>query len=62
MGKKIAKGFYSFSYILFCVFAAAMLLFGLEVWNDAEFLFATQKTIVLALIVATGAFFLGAFF
>ncbi|MBD5466292.1 MAG: hypothetical protein HDR22_10875 [Lachnospiraceae bacterium] len=62
MGKKIAKGFYSLSYILFCVFAAAMLLFGLEVWNDAEFLFATQKTIVLALIVAVGAFFLGAFF
>lgn len=62
MGKKIAKGFYSLSYILFCVFAAAMLLFGLEVWNDAEFLFATQKTIVLALIVAAGAFFLGAFF
>lgn len=62
MGKKIAKGFYSLSYILFCVFAAAMLLFGLEVWNDAEFLFATQKTIVIALIVAAGAFFLGAFF
>ncbi|MBD5542708.1 MAG: hypothetical protein HDR01_00325 [Lachnospiraceae bacterium] len=62
MGKKIAKGFYSLSYILFCVFAAAMLLFGLEVWNDAEFLFATQKTIVLAFIVAAGAFFLGAFF
>lgn len=62
MGKKIAKGFYSLSYILFCVFAAAMLLFGLGVWNDAEFLFATQKTIVLALIVAAGAFFLGAFF
>ncbi len=62
MGKKIAKGFYSLSYILFCVFAAAMLLFGLEVWNDAEFLFATQKSIVLALIVAAGAFFLGAFF
>ena len=62
MGKKIAKGFYSLSYILFCVFAAAMLLFGLEVWNDAEFLFATQKTIVLALIVAAGAIFLGAFF
>ncbi|MCM1160177.1 MAG: hypothetical protein NC412_03045 [Roseburia sp.] len=62
MGKKIAKGFYSLSYILFCVFAAAMLLFGLEVWNDAEFLFATQKPIVLALIVAAGAFFLGAFF
>lgn len=62
MGKKIAKGFYSLSYILFCVFAAAMLLFGFEVWNDAEFLFATQKRIVLALIVAAGAFFLGAFF
>lgn len=62
MGKKIAKGFYSLSYILFCVFAAAMLLFGLEVWNDAEFLFATQKTIVIALIVTAGAFFLGAFF
>lgn len=62
MGKKIAKGFYSLSYILFCVFAAAMLLFGLKVWNDAEFLFATQKTIVLIVIVAAGAFFLGAFF
>ncbi len=62
MGKKIAKGFYSLSYILFCVFAAAMLLFGLKVWNDAEFLFATQKPIVLIISVAAGAFFLGAFF
>lgn len=62
MGKKIAKGFYHFSYILFGFFVAAMLLFGLEVWDDAEFLFATQKSIVLALIVAVGAFFLGAFF
>lgn len=62
MGKKIAKGFYSFSYILFFIFVAAMLLFGLEVWSDAEFLFATQKTVVLVGIIVIGAFFLGAFF
>ncbi len=62
MGKKIAKGFYSLSYILFCVFVTAMLLFGLKVWNDAEFLFATQKNVVLLVIVAAGAFFLGVFF
>ena len=62
MGKKIAKGFYLFSYVLLGFFVTAMLLFGLKVWNDAEFLFATQKSIVLTMIVAVGAFFLGAFF
>ena len=62
MGKKIVNGFYYFSYILFGFFVTAMLLFGLKVWGDAEFLFATQKSIVLVAIVAAGAFFLGAFF
>lgn len=62
MGNKIAKGFYYFSYILFGIFVTAMLLLGLKVWEDAEFLFATQRSIVLMCIVAVGAFFLGAFF